>query len=295
MAKIHGIGTQLSGKVGQIIYRQTKYGTVAYESPAKPSIPRRSEKQMEQRTQMANLGGVYSQFYLTLKHAFEGIHGMSDYNAFVQANMGVCRVYLPKQVRLNGGCVLAPYQITRGTLPSIATGTDGNNVLMTNLSLGSLVVNAATTLAEFSVALIINNADWNEGDQLTFFYGKQTIDAVTGVPRASITGFKVVLDTHDATPLWDVTGSLGFSTVNGMLGMSQPATDCAAAWIHSCLDTNGTLRISTQFLYVDSSVLERYQTDEAFTKSAESYGGVNTGDVFLQPSVNDTPPTRNRG
>lgn len=294
MAKIHGIGTQISGKVGQIIYRQTKYGTVAYESPAKPAKPRRSEKQMEQRTQMANLGAVYSQFNPTLKHGFEGLNGMSDYNAFVQANMGVCRVYLPKQMRLNGGCVLAPYQITRGTLPSIATGTNGNNVLMTNLCLGDLTINDTTTVAEFSLALIANNTEWNEGDQLTFFYGIQTIDAVTSVPRASITGYKLVLDTTDPSPLWDITDNLGFSTVNGMLGMSQPATDSAAAWIHSRLDLKGTLRVSTQFLYVDSSVLDRYQSDEAFTKSANSYGGVNTGDVFLQPNVNDTASTRNR-
>ena len=287
MAKIHGIGTQISGKVGQIIYRQTKYGTVAYESPAKPATPRRSEKQMEQRTQLANLGAVYSQFNPTLKHAFEGLNGMTDYNAFVQANMGVCRVFLPKQMRLNGGCVLAPYQITRGTLPSIAMGINGNDVLVTNISLGSLTVNANTSVAEFSLAVIRNNPNWDEGDQLTFFYGIQTIDAVTSVPRASITGYKVVLNTTDATPLWAYTDALGFCNVDGMLGMSQPATDSAAAWIHSRLDANGNLRVSTQFLYVDSSVLDRYQTDEAFTQSADSYGGINTNDVFLQPNGTD--------
>ena len=32
MAKISGVATQLSGKVGQLIYRQTKYGTVVYEA-----------------------------------------------------------------------------------------------------------------------------------------------------------------------------------------------------------------------------------------------------------------------
>ena len=285
MAKVHGIATQLSGKVGQITYRQTKNGTVAYESPMKPGTPHRSEKQMEQRTQLANLGAVYSQFSPTLKHAFEGINGMSDYNAFVQANMGVCRVYITKQMRLNGGSVLAPYQITRGTLPSIASGTNGNNVLLTNISLGDLTLTGATTVAEFSQAIIANNAEWNEGDQLTFFYGKQTIDAVTGVPRASITGYKVVLDTNDVTPLWDLTDKLGFSTVDGMLGMCQPITDGAAAWIHSRLDVNGALRVSTQFLFVDSTVLARYQTDEAFTKSADSYGGVNANNVFLQPDA----------
>ena len=29
---------QLSGKVGQLIYRQTKYGTVVYEAPTKATI-----------------------------------------------------------------------------------------------------------------------------------------------------------------------------------------------------------------------------------------------------------------
>lgn len=159
MAKVHGIATQLSGKVGQITYRQTKNGTVAYESPKNPSTPRRSEKQMEQRTQLANLGAIYSQFSHTLKHAFEGIRGMSDYNAFVQANMGVCRVYITKQMRLNGGCVLAPYQITRGTLPSIASGTNGSNVLFINVGLGGLVIDATTTVAQFSAALVANNVD----------------------------------------------------------------------------------------------------------------------------------------
>ena len=38
MAKVNGVATQLSGKVGQLIYRQTKYGTVVYEAK-KASVP----------------------------------------------------------------------------------------------------------------------------------------------------------------------------------------------------------------------------------------------------------------
>lgn len=84
MAKVNGVATQLSGKVGQLIYRQTKYGTVAYEAPAKASVPRRSEAQMQIRTQWSNLGAVYRQFNQTLKKGFEGLNGtMSDYNAFI--------------------------------------------------------------------------------------------------------------------------------------------------------------------------------------------------------------------
>ena len=33
------------------------------------------------------------------------------------------------------------------------------------------------------------------------------------MPRAKITGFKMLLDTQDATPLWNVVSGLGFSSV----------------------------------------------------------------------------------
>ena len=137
MAKVNGVATQLSGKVGQLIYRQTKYGTVVYEAPAKASVPQRTEAQMQIRTQWGqpthermqsqaclsyaereggnakrNMAAIYRQFNQTLKKGFEGLNGkMNDYNAFIQANTNVVKVYVPKSVRLNGGSVLAPYQI----------------------------------------------------------------------------------------------------------------------------------------------------------------------------------------
>ena len=112
MAKVNGVATQLSGKVGQLIYRQTKYGTVVYEAPSKASIPQRTEAQMQVRTQWGNMAAIYRQFNQTLKKGFEGLNGkMNDYNAFIQANTNVVKVYVPKSVRLNGGSVLAPYQI----------------------------------------------------------------------------------------------------------------------------------------------------------------------------------------
>lgn len=285
MAKVYGVGSQLSGKVGQITYMQTKYGTVAYESRAKAKVPRRSEKQMEIRTQWVNLAAVYRQFNQTLKGAFEDIgNTMSVYNAFVQANIGVCKVYITKQMHLNGGSVLAPYQITRGTLPSITPTKNANDVMVTDLALGGLTITEQTTVAQLAAALIAYNDDWTEGDQLTFFYGEQTVDGVTSTPRAKISGSKVVLDLTDDTPLWLVVSPLGFASVGGYLGMGAVITDGAAAWIHSRDEANGSLKVSTQFLYVDSTVLARYQGDGAFANSADSYGGINANSVYLQPS-----------
>lgn len=55
MAKVNGVGSQMSGKVGELIYRHTKYGTVVYEAPVKASVPQRTEAQMQVRTQLGNL------------------------------------------------------------------------------------------------------------------------------------------------------------------------------------------------------------------------------------------------
>ena len=288
MAKISGVATQLSGKVGQLIYRQTKYGTVVYEA-RKTSVPQRTEAQMQVRTQWSNLAAVYRQFNQTLKKGFEGLNGkMHDYNAFIQANTNVVKVYVPKSVRLNGGSVLAPYQITRGTLPSVAMTKGAGGVLVSDVSVGSLVIGAETTVADLANAVIALNDGWQAGDQLTFFYGVQTTDAVTGIPRARIYGYKVMLNPGDSTPLLEVVNGVGFTSVASagsgfVLGMDRAIEDGAAVWIHSREDGTGGLKVSTQFMYVDNSVLAGYQTSAAMAGAANSYGGINAQAVYLNP------------
>ena len=100
------------------------------------------------RMQWGNLAAVYRQFHATLKKAYEDATNMSVYNAFVQANMKMVEVYITKQMRLNGGSVLAPYQISRGTLDSIYFERNAANRLVTDISLGNLGIDAQTTVAD---------------------------------------------------------------------------------------------------------------------------------------------------
>ena len=51
----------------------------------------------------------------------------------------------------------------------------------------------ASTLSAIG-KMIAYNDGWQAGDQVTFFYGVQTEDAVTGIPRARIYGYKVMLN-----------------------------------------------------------------------------------------------------
>ena len=262
MAKVFGINTKIRGKVGEYIYRQTRTGTVVSEAPVKPITPLRTQRQMSIRTQWANLGAIYKQFDSMLRRGFEALPPqMSVYNAFIQANLGVVKVYITKRMKLNGGAILAPYQITRGSLPSI-----------------------------FSQAVIDNNASFLEGDQITFFHGIQTVDAVTRTPRASINGYKVVLNTADDTPLWNIVEKIGFSVADNCLATSEEITNGAAVWVHSREGVDGTLKVSTQFFYVENSALATYQSNSAILASVNSYGGINSAAVYLQPELNTVTP-----
>lgn len=136
--------------------------------------------------------------------------------------------------------------------------------------------------------MIALNDGWQAGDQLTFFYGVQMTDAVTGIPRARIYGYKVMLNPGDSTPLLEVVNGVGFTSVASagsgyVLGMDRAIEDGAAVWIHSREDGTGGLKVSTQFMYVDSSVLAGYQTSAAMAGAANSYGGINAQAVYLQP------------
>lgn len=54
-------------------------------------------------------------------------------------------------------------------------------------------------------------------------------------------------------------------------------------WVHSREGSGSGLRVSTHFLYVDSSVLSAYQGSQAMEASANSYGGINKSALFLNP------------
>ena len=286
MGKIFGANTKISGKVGQLLYRQTRTGTVISELPVKPAIPRRSARQMDRRTQWGNLAAIYKQFDSMLRRGYENLPPqMSVFNAFIQANIDVVKVYITKTIRLNGGAILAPYQITRGSLPSISMAKNASNILVSSVRLGTLAIDANTTIGQFSQAVIDNNDSFDEGDQLTFFHGIQSIDTVTRTPRATIKGYKVVLSTAEDTKLWDVVDRIGFSVTDNCLATSQQITNGAAVWVHSRETADGALKVSTQLFFVENSALATYQGRTAFTAAANSYGGINSAAVYLQPEV----------
>lgn len=290
MGKINGINQDPSGIVGNIVYRQTKNGTVVAKTPKKASTPRRSERQMYTRCQLGNVAANFRLFEGRLALGFEDKGaGQSEFNLYMQCNYGGGNaVFITKYERLNGACVLAPYQFTRGTLKSVGYALNADGQAVTNIRIGNLQIGEQTTIGQLTQAIMQNNTGWQEGDQLTFFYGEQEEDPMTQVPRAVLESWKVVLDSEDQSLLYSIVAEQGFKSVQSgtthVIGMTAALQNAGAAWVHSRDDGNGNLKVGTQRMLVVSDILAQYQTTAAWKASADSYGGVNTKAVYLNPT-----------
>lgn len=275
---------EISGKLGKgVVFRQTPHGTVMAKAGRKSR--KRSQGQAEVRCRIANASANYRLYAGKLKQAFEGKGtGVSDFNQYVGVNYSN-PVYITKTMRVSGCCVLADYTFTVGSLPPISYAVDGSGVLVSQISLGRLVIDEHTTVGAFTQALIVNNTalEFEDGDQLTFFLGAQSVDA-QGMPRANMVARKVILsEDDDVTTLWSLVGPEGFRSVDGFLGMGSALENGGAAWVHSRDKVSGDTLVSTQKLFVVNEILTYYRSQQAMRASADSYGGINSNRVYLNP------------
>jgi hypothetical protein len=176
-------------------------------------------------------------------------------------------------------------------------GLNQNGILVSGIALGDLVIDANTTVADLTMAILTNNGDqWLEKDQITHFYAEQWEDS-EGVPRATMTAQKVLLDLSDQTKLWNVVSARGFSSIPSTdsgqggyyLAMNAALSNSGGSWVHSRTKADGSTQVSTQRLIVVSDILDDYTGYEAMVASAESYGGINTKSAYLNPqsSINE--------
>lgn len=272
---------EASGKLGKkLVMRNTAKGQILAKAPRKASQPRRSEKQANTRFQMSNLLANYRLYSGKLAEAFENKGaGLSDANMYVSVNWGYQPVYMTRQMRIQGCCVLAEYMICTGSIAPIGYAlVDGK--LVSDLKLG-METSAETTVGQLTAAVLANNDLWEEGDQLTCFIGTQ-LTGSDGLPRCTMKAEKVILNLDDETKLWDVAGADGFSTKDGFLAGGVALENMGMAWVHS-RNTGSQTKVSTQRLVVVSDVLAQYQTYQAMKAAAESYGGINSKAVYLNP------------
>ena len=287
MAKLNGINTCLRGSVGDWTFSRQGGQTIAKQKILPKDTPRRSRKQMNRRVQWANIVNMWVNFNNKLKPSFEGRSAkVSDFNEFIRANFGIVPVYLDKTEAREGGCVVAPYQITRGSLPSIVVADGTGGVKRTDISLGAgFAITSATTVKALSDAIVNNNQGYENEDQITVFIAKQMTNAATGTPYVLIQAERFVINQADnVTTVRSLVEAAGFSVVDDCLGASA-AVNGGIAWVHSRDTQSGTL-VGTQRFVVTNTILSAYQTALKRSESIESYGGIDAED-YLTPYPQD--------
>ncbi len=272
----------MRGSVGKYTFKQLNGQTIVSEKVDKKATPVRTPAQMRQRMAWDNIIAIWRSFTGNMRPSFESkLRTRSDYNEFMSANIAGNRIYLTKNIALQGGAVVAPYQVTRGSLPTIEVTIGENQIPITNIAMGSVTIGASTTLRTFSQAILENNADWNNGDQLSIFWLKQSVTS-EGVPLVTTECKEITLDqADDGTLLGDLVDANLLAVTDGKLGMGGTVNG-GVAFVHS-RKTVGKTRVSTQRIVVNNPIMSQYQSETAYDNAVNSYGGFNQ-DYFLTPN-----------
>ena len=283
MAILSGINTKLRGSAGSWTFYRLGGQTVAKEKVAAKSAAKRTYAQMVRRTQWANIINFWRTFNGDLHPSFQNRpSGRSDFNEFVSANIGVVPVFLTRDQARQGGAVVAGYQVTRGSLPSIATTNNGTTGFTTDVALGSLTIGATTTVKDLSQALINNNRlRFANGDQISFFRCLQSLNATTQVPYVTTETYEITLDTSDDENLvQDLMPAEALTVVDGHLAYTG-SVNGGICYVHSRKEKGKTI-VSTQRMIITNSQVGTFSSASARDNAILSYGGT-VSEEFLTP------------
>ena len=279
MGIYNGLFKKSKGSLGGVTFRGVNGQTVTSEKITKTTNPR-TEAQMKQRVQLANLVSTYRLLQRSNLKGFQfKKKTQSDYNAFVANNINIVKCYLTKQEAAAQACVPAPYLFSQGSLPSIVVSQDsGTARYVTSISLASLdslmsdtdVKPVDVPIGVLSACIIKDNAGWQEGDQLSYISFRQITDESSGFPYGSLYRSDIVLNLDDQRIVGDVIDSLGFDIFNHFLAHDSSKIQGAFAWVHS-RNVSGSLQVSTQRFIVYNNTYLSHSTDEYLNKAIRSY------------------------
>lgn len=276
----------LKGKVGSLTTYSNNTGNVARIRTNATNVGEsasRTRAQQVNRVRWANLVNFYRASKAWMPKAFESKKkSRSDYNQFMSINYVNAKCALTKQEAAAGACVVEGFLISQGSLTPVQVQKHEDHY-NTNIALGSLALSAATTVAEFSAAVIEANNFIREGMQLSCISYQQIVDDL-GTPRVICTAYEMRLDTKNTEEkAMDFLPEFCLASEDGMLVTSDDISLGGFAFVLSETVSGKTL-VSTQSLIVNNETLiAQYSGADQQTAAIQSYGLSST--VFLDSEV----------
>lgn len=165
--------TRLSGKVGNVVYRNRGGENIASEKPATVKNPR-SNAQQRQRMVFATVSAAYSAMKEICDHSFEGItYGANNMAEFMKRNLSVMKSRTKNfNAKGNPYMVPNPFLISRGSLPTIPV--DSGQIGVTEINgTPSITIHIPTmtlstdNVATYTVEQLHKDLGIEIGDQIT--------------------------------------------------------------------------------------------------------------------------------
>lgn len=284
-------------RIGGAVLYQAMEQTRARELASSISNPR-TASQMNQRVKWSQLVNFYRANANWMKYAYEtkGPH-QSEYNKFMQLNVANSQVYFTKQQAAGGSCVVAPYIMTQGSLPSIEfTAENGSWPSNIYYPTGSSLT-ATTTIAEFSNLVVGQNPALRMGDQLSFIRFTQMFNSDTGNPYVIVRKYELVLDSlsDELVGTYLPLDYIGVLQINTPWQIGVIDSGLAGGFLMCISRTlGGKTYVSSQRIITTrmDATLAQFGSPEQLTLAVASYG--ENADAFLSSSsadINSQAPT----
>lgn len=274
----------VSGKLGDTVFAR-RLGEQTQRAYVRRVNDATTRAQVVQRSKLGNIVSSYRAYRMLLQRAFENRPiGNTDYNVFASINLSKSAVYLDQNQTAAGACVVAPYTISRGTLPTIQVVETALGSFISDIAVPTeFVIDETTTVAMLSEAILSANADWQLNDQFTMIQAQQWIDQNTGYPMASVRLYDIVLSLSDATLVRSFLPSGILAVLDGFLGFQNPTFIGGVGAVHSRREASGQLKVSTQTILL-TSTNSLYETYASLTAQEQAVAtrGYNAG-VYLDP------------
>lgn len=268
---------------GTVLYTQ---GGRTLQRELAPEVKNpKTPAQMGQRVKWANLVAFYRANAGWMPKAFENKKAtQSDYNKFMSLNASSSRIYLTKEQARQGACVVDSYRVSDGTLQPVDIFPVSNN-WVTNLYLTGLdKLDATTTVAAFSTALLASNAGLRSGDQLSFIRDTQLFNNTTDIPYIQVRAYELLIDEQGpglVKDFWPIELiALGQEQETPALMVKNNNKQGGFAIIVSRTQAGRVLVSPSQITQVNmADVINQYSSTAALQAAIDSYG--RGDDVFL--------------
>jgi len=229
MAVIKGtFSTNLTGRVGSVVYRNRGGKNIATQIPASVKNPQ-SVPQQQQRMKFNTIAQAYKCLKEIVDHSFEGVsYGAQSQARFMKDNLMLYTLQGTKHgmiAKNNSALASGAFKISQGSLPSLSyssldDGDPGANPLdgnETSCKFNNLFTLAAPTVANVTYTDLLTLLGMQKGDQLTLISAvskkMSTFGAGATIPQLTETEIKKVRFIFSDTA---EDSTLAFVEVNGV-------------------------------------------------------------------------------